>query len=132
MTNMRFFALAMIAAFSDASKHQCKLFDGTSIATTVEHGWSGKGTGRNWCNTCNCDDGSLNCTYMACSQQPDDTSNKEQQCKLSDDTTVEHGWSGKDTGGNWCNSCNCDGGLLGCTRMRCTQLPSVRRLLRGA
>ena len=33
--------------------------------------------------------------------------------------TVESGWSGEDTGDNYCNICFCSNGVLGCTKMAC-------------
>ena len=41
------------------------------------------------------------------------------RCTLSDGETVESGWSGKDTGDNYCNNCFCSNGVLGCTKMAC-------------
>ena len=40
-------------------------------------------------------------------------------CTLSGGETVENGWSGEDTGDNYCNSCFCSNGVLGCTKMAC-------------
>ena len=40
-------------------------------------------------------------------------------CTLSGGETVESGWSGEDTGDNYCNSCFCSNGVLGCTEMAC-------------
>merc|ERR1712093_643885 len=41
------------------------------------------------------------------------------KCTLTGGETVAHGWSGHDTGLNYCNSCNCDNGRLACTKMLC-------------
>ena len=41
------------------------------------------------------------------------------RCTLSGGETVESGWSGKDTGDNYCNNCFCSNGVLGCTKMAC-------------
>ena len=41
------------------------------------------------------------------------------KCTLSGGETVESGWSGKDTGDNYCNNCFCSNSVLGCTRMAC-------------
>ena len=41
------------------------------------------------------------------------------RCTLSGGETVESGWSGKDTGDNYCNNCFCSNGVLGCTEMPC-------------
>ena len=46
-----------------------------------------------------------------------DTSDKF--CTLSNGEKVEEGWSGNDTGNNWCNKCRCMNGNLACTRMAC-------------
>ena len=55
-----------------------------------------------------------------------DTSNQIQQiqkvCNLTGGETVESGWAGKDTGSNFCNSCFCTNGALGCTKMACPAL----------
>ena len=40
-------------------------------------------------------------------------------CTLSNGVKVEEGWSGNDTGNNWCNKCRCMNGNLACTRMAC-------------
>ncbi len=49
---------------------------------------------------------------------------KGKNCTLSGGEVVESGWSGKDTGSNFCNQCTCmqDGpnmGALVCTEMYC-------------
>ena len=95
-----------LGACSDGAT--CTLDDGT----IVENGWSGSGTGDNWCNSCSCENGSLSCTEMACNQTLD-------SCLLRDGTVVEDGWTGKGTDSNWCNSCFCNDGALGCTKMGC-------------
>ncbi|MBF25376.1 MAG: hypothetical protein CMP49_02515 [Flavobacteriales bacterium] len=41
------------------------------------------------------------------------------ECILSDGTIVESGWFGPDTGNNWCNTCFCENGILGCTELEC-------------
>jgi len=40
-------------------------------------------------------------------------------CELSDGELVDDGWSGKDTGSNYCNQCRCINSKLACTRMAC-------------
>ena len=40
-------------------------------------------------------------------------------CTLSGGETVASGWSGEDTGDNYCNNCFCSNGVLGCTKMAC-------------
>mmetsp|Transcript_967 Transcript_967/g.2086 ORF Transcript_967/g.2086 Transcript_967/m.2086 type:complete len:187 (-) Transcript_967:155-715(-) len=40
-------------------------------------------------------------------------------CTLTGGQTVTFGWSGPDTGSNWCNSCSCDSVNLTCTKMGC-------------
>ena len=40
-------------------------------------------------------------------------------CRLTGDELVLEGWSGKDTGTNWCNQCRCMKGGLACTKMAC-------------
>ena len=42
---------------------------------TVESGWSGKGTGDNYCNDCFCSNGALGCTKMLCRVLPTRESN---------------------------------------------------------
>ena len=44
------------------------------------------------------------------------------KCTLSGGGTVESGWSGNDTGDNYCNNCFCSNGALGCTKMACRVL----------
>ena len=38
----------------------------------VADGWSGKGTGSDWCNHCVCSKAALSCTAMACGINPRD------------------------------------------------------------
>mmetsp|Transcript_14454 Transcript_14454/g.21286 ORF Transcript_14454/g.21286 Transcript_14454/m.21286 type:complete len:156 (+) Transcript_14454:86-553(+) len=46
------------------------------------------------------------------------------QCELNGGGTVAEGWSGSDTGSNWCNSCSCEShGMMICTMMACGQAP---------
>lgn len=41
-------------------------------------------------------------------------------CMLGDELTqVPNGWSGHDVGQNSCNTCHCNAGVLGCTKMFC-------------
>ena len=40
-------------------------------------------------------------------------------CTLTGGEVVTDGWSGKDTGTNWCNSCSCGQGMLACTEIGC-------------
>ena len=47
------------------------------------------------------------------------SSTTEAVCKLRGGGTVQSGWTGKDTGDNFCNSCFCTNGVLGCTKMAC-------------
>jgi len=44
---------------------------------------------------------------------------KGKNCTLSGGEVVEDGWSGKDTGSNFCNQCRCMQGGLACTKMAC-------------
>ena len=43
-------------------------------------------------------------------------------CTLSGGEVVQKGWSGKDTGHNYCNQCMCMGAGLACTKMACPSL----------
>ena len=43
----------------------------------------------------------------------------QRACKLTGGDTVQSGWIGKDTGNNYCNSCFCTNGVLGCTKIGC-------------
>eukprot|EP00971_Amphidinium_carterae_P009370 184967-Amphidinium_carterae.1 len=52
---------------------------------------------------------------MACPPQ------KEEVCRLGDGTEVATGWSGKDTGRNYCNTCRCNSGPLACTTQKCDE-----------
>jgi len=42
-------------------------------------------------------------------------------CTLTDGTMVKDGFSGTDTGDNFCNTCSCRAGQLSCTEMACVQ-----------
>ena len=48
-----------------------------------------------------------------------DETNSDSACTLTGGEVVQDGWSGKDTGSNFCNQCFCTGGALGCTKMAC-------------
>lgn len=45
-------------------------------------------------------------------------------CTLSGGERVAEHWSGRDTGSNSCNSCECANGRLTCTKLRCQTPPS--------
>lgn len=47
------------------------------------------------------------------------------RCILTGGEIVESGWSGKDTGTNWCNQCRCMDSALACTRMACSSIVST-------
>ena len=53
---------------------------------TVEGGWSGKGTGDNYCNDCFCSNGALGCTKMLCRVLP----NRESNTSLPTDIPSAH------------------------------------------
>ena len=53
---------------------------------TVESGWSGKGTGDNYCNDCFCSNGALGCTKMLCRVLP----NRESNTSLPTDIPSDH------------------------------------------
>ena len=53
---------------------------------TVESGWSGKGTGDNYCNDCFCSNGALGCTKMFCRVLP----NRESNTSLPTDIPSAH------------------------------------------
>ena len=40
-------------------------------------------------------------------------------CTLTGGEVVQRGWSGKDTGANYCNRCMCMNAGLACTKMAC-------------
>ena len=40
-------------------------------------------------------------------------------CTLTGGEVVQSGWSGQDTGSNYCNSCKCGNAALACTEMAC-------------
>lgn len=42
-----------------------------------------------------------------------------EKCQLTGGEVVPNGWSGKDTGSNYCNQCTCMNGALACTKMAC-------------
>jgi hypothetical protein len=55
--------------------YQCGLLRCTSTCESpehnlVKHGWTGPGSGGNWCNTCTCDMGNMSCTKKACGPAP--------------------------------------------------------------
>jgi hypothetical protein len=63
--------------------------------------------------------------------QPDQTptsmptpSKPGRTCTLTGGEVVQDGWSGKDTGSNFCNRCFCTDGTLGCTKMACQANPN--------
>jgi len=98
----------------------------------VTHGWSGKGAGDDFCNTCQCNDGALACTKKACDKCSlvkcgSGTTCKDGQCVntkketcTNGKTTVDHGWSGAGDGDNACNKCSCNSGSLFCTKRACS------------
>ena len=43
-----------------------------------------------------------------------------ESCRLTGGEDVKDGWAGLDTGDNYCNSCNCNDGVLLCTLMYCS------------
>ena len=43
-------------------------------------------------------------------------------CSLNNGEVVQKGWSGKDTGANYCNQCMCLSVGLACTKMACTSM----------
>jgi len=54
--------------------------------------------------------------------KPEDKSPKPEsgeRCQLSGGEMIPNGWSGKDTGINYCNQCTCMNGALACTKMAC-------------
>jgi len=51
--------------------------------------------------------------------KPQTPSTTQAICKLTGGETVQSGWTGEDTGSNFCNSCFCTNGVLGCTKMGC-------------
>lgn len=51
--------------------------------------------------------------------------NEAPSCKLTGGEIVEAGWTGKDTGSNFCNQCKCMNGNLGCTKMACQARPTL-------
>ena len=52
----------------------------------VESGWSGRGTGDNYCNDCFCSNGALGCTKMLCRVLP----NRESNTSLPTDIPSAH------------------------------------------
>ena len=51
--------------------------------------------------------------------QVNESNNQFQTCNLTGGEVVESGWSGKDTGVNYCNQCMCLSDGLACTKMGC-------------
>ena len=51
--------------------------------------------------------------------QVDESNKQTQSCKLTGGEVVQSGWSGKDTGSNYCNQCMCLNSGLACTKMTC-------------
>tara|TARA_B100000029_G_scaffold480728_1_gene529032 strand:- start:143 stop:925 length:783 start_codon:yes stop_codon:yes gene_type:complete len=61
-------------------------------------------------------------------QSSDENSQKNSSnkfCILAGGEKVEEGWSGKDSGNNYCNQCKCMKGNLACTKMACIQKDSI-------
>ena len=48
-----------------------------------------------------------------------ETTKEKSTCNLTAGELVEEGWTGKDTGSNFCNQCICMKVGLACTRMAC-------------
>ena len=88
-----------------------------ACGTVVPVGWGGKDEGSNACNSCGClESGLLRCTMMACPKVPCVT---KKSCELRCGTVVADGWTGNDEGSNDCNTCTCNDGNLGCTKIGC-------------
>ena len=88
-----------------------------ACGTVVPVGWGGKDEGSNACNSCGClESGLLRCTMMACPKVPCVT---KKSCELRCGTVVADGWTGNDEGSNDCNTCTCNDGSLGCTKIGC-------------
>ena len=51
--------------------------------------------------------------------KPQTPSTTQAICKLTGGETVQSGWTEENTGSNFCNSCFCTNGVLGCTKMGC-------------
>jgi len=98
----------------------CTLTGGEEVMV----GWHGMDTAENSCNTCTCQEaGTLVCTMMACENTEQTQAvvvQSSRVCTLSGGEEVPSGWSGDDTGANWCNTCSCDAeGHLLCTQAFC-------------
>ena len=52
------------------------------------------------------------------------------KCKLSGGEVVPYGWSGKDSGSNYCNHCKCMAGGLACTKMLCGYKQPLKKPLK--
>jgi len=103
---------------TDTSSKLCKLTGGEEVTS----GWEGNDTASNHCNQCSCANGNLICTEMACHNDENIFKKPPQStmfCKLTGGEEVSEGWSGNDTGNNFCNKCRCMNGALACTRMAC-------------
>ena len=50
-------------------------------------------------------------------------------CTLTGGEVVKEGWSGKDTGSNYCNQCMCLAAGLGCTKMACPPMKVAPTLI---
>lgn len=96
----------------------CTLHGGGVVAP----GWTGQGSGDHYCKTCSCRPGYTNsqetqprlvCSGEVCKwPRPD-------MCKLTNGEMKEQGWTGKDTGANYCNTCICNNGVLSCSKVAC-------------
>ena len=64
----------------------------------------------------------LDCSNIGDNPQIENKTNQNQinkTCKLPSGQTVEDGFSGKDSGNNYCNYCDCSNGEYRCTEMFC-------------
>eukprot|EP01138_Halocafeteria_seosinensis_P007271 gb/GECG01007434.1/.p1 GENE.gb/GECG01007434.1/~~gb/GECG01007434.1/.p1 ORF type:complete len:817 (+),score=149.79 gb/GECG01007434.1/:1-2451(+) len=89
----------------------------------VRHGWRGRGQDADMlCNTCECKDGTIECTRFAC----DKPFLGSRSCKTPDGTEVAHGWKGQGSGDDWCKpECKCNDGRYYCSRGVCPEKSKV-------
>eukprot|EP01138_Halocafeteria_seosinensis_P001700 gb/GECG01001743.1/.p1 GENE.gb/GECG01001743.1/~~gb/GECG01001743.1/.p1 ORF type:complete len:403 (+),score=56.21 gb/GECG01001743.1/:1-1209(+) len=83
----------------------------------LRHGWKGSGQDADtFCNTCECKDGTVECTRFVC----DEPFFGSRHCETPDGNQVLHGWIGQGTGDDWCKpECKCNDGRYCCTRGVC-------------
>ena len=122
---------AKLNVYTVCSQNVCKTEPATTPAPTklnwetmckrgtsfVQDGWTGKGSGSDWCNMCTCSKTRMSCTKMACGADPNVCMNGHEP--------VQYGWMGTGKGAQWCNQCRCTKESFICTPKVCGADPNA-------